>query len=345
MADTLARYARQINYAPLGAKGQSALLASTALIVGCGALGTVQANLLARAGVGRLRIVDRDFVELTNLQRQVLFDEEDLRRELPKAVAAANKLAVINSTITLEPIVADLHSGNIRELCQGVDCILDGTDNFETRFLINDAAHALGIPWIYGGCIGAEGQMLAILPGETPCLRCVLPEPPPPGTQQTCDTAGVLGPAAGIVAAWQAAEALKILSGNRAAVNRHWVVFDLWRGDWRQLAVAGLREAGGCGSCQQGEYPWLLGERGNQAAVLCGRNAVQLTFADVRWSLAELREKLRLLPEAQLSGNNYLLRLRVDPYLLTFFPDGRVIVQGTDDIAAAKTVFTKYLGG
>src|SRR5262245_8449778 len=200
----LDRYARQVRYAPLGPEGQHRLLASRALVCGCGALGSVLANTLARAGVGHLRIVDRDFLELNNLQRQVLYEESDVAAELPKAIAAAEHLRRINSQIEIEPVVADVDAGNIMALCDGVDCIVDGTDNFETRFLLNDASLSTKIPWVYGGCIGAEGQSMTILPGETPCLRCLMSEPPPPGTTPTCDTAGILGPIIGVIASLQA---------------------------------------------------------------------------------------------------------------------------------------------
>src|SRR6185503_17007210 len=202
-------------YAPLGEAGQRRLAASRALICGCGALGSVLANTLARAGVGHLRIVDRDFLELNNLQRQVLYDEEDVAAGLPKAIAARQRLAKINSEIEIDAVVADVDHTNIERLLDGVDCLIDGTDNFETRFLLNDAAVKLGIPWVYGGCLGAEGQSLTILPGQTPCLRCLMSEPPPAGESPTCDTAGILGPIINVIASMQACEAIKILSGHR----------------------------------------------------------------------------------------------------------------------------------
>ncbi|MGC4003826.1 MAG: ThiF family adenylyltransferase [Pirellulales bacterium] len=277
MPEIFDRYVKQMRYAPFGEAGQRRLASSRVLIVGCGALGSVAAESLVRAGVGRVRIVDRDFLELSNLQRQVLFDEDDLRDELPKSVAAARKLARINSTIEVEPLVADAQAGTIRELCAGVDCIVDATDNFETRFLLNDAAHTLGIPWIYGGCLGAEGQTLTIVPGRTVCLRCIMPDPPPAGATATCDTAGVLGAAAGTVALRQALEALKILSGNDDAIDPNWNVFDLWRNTSRTIRVDRARMSADCLCCVRGETPWLTGERGGRAAVLCGRNSVQLT--------------------------------------------------------------------
>ncbi len=339
----LARYARQVRYAPLGEEGQRRLLASRALICGCGALGSVIANTLVRAGVGHVRIVDRDFLELNNLQRQVLFDEEDLRADLPKAVAAANKLRKINSAVEIEPLVVDLDHTNIESLCAGVDCIVDGTDNFETRFLINDAALKLGIPWVYGGCLGAEGQTMTIVPGDTPCLRCLLAEPPDAGTSPTCDTAGILAPIINVIASIEAMETIKILSGHREQIQHALLVFDLWENQLRQVKLDKLRETTDCPACQHGEYPWLAGERGSHTAVLCGRNAVQLT-PTVRQAVSLPTLAGKLASVGRVSHNAFLLRLAVDDYQLTVFPDGRAIIGGTDDIATARTVYAKYIG-
>jgi molybdopterin/thiamine biosynthesis adenylyltransferase len=337
------RYARQTRFAPLGDDGQRRLLASRVLVCGCGALGSVLANTLARAGVGKLRIVDRDFVETTNLQRQVLFDEDDVAANLPKAIAAANKLRRINSEIEIEPIVADVDHNNILGLLDGVDCIVDGTDNFETRFLINDAAVKLGIPWVYGGSIGAGGQTMTILPGETPCLRCLIVEAPPPGTTETCDTAGILGSIVNVVASIQATEAIKILSGHREAVQRSLMVIDLWENRFLSMKAAGLRESSDCLTCVRRQFEWLSGERGTHTAVLCGRNAVQLAQPGRGGiSLEALAQKLSGV--GRLTRNSFLLRLEVDGYTLTIFPDGRAIIGGTDDIATARTVYAKYIG-
>lgn len=339
----LQRYARQTRFVELGEAGQRRLLASRALICGCGALGSVLANTLARAGVGRLRIVDRDFVELSNLQRQMLFDEDDLAAALPKSVAAAEKLRRINSTIEIEPIVADVDHLNIRALCDGVDVIVDGTDNFETRFLLNDAALELNLPWVYGGCIGAGGQTMTILPGETPCLRCLMPEPPPPGAAETCDTAGIVAPIINVIASIQAMEALKILSGRRDATQRGLLIFDLWENRQRQVKLDLLRESAQCAACQRRDFVWLRGERGSHTAVLCGRNAVQLTQpAGERLSLEALEQ--RLAGVGKVTRNPFLLRLAVDEYLLTIFADGRAIVGGTEDIATAKGLYARYVG-
>lgn len=318
-------------------------MASRVLVCGCGALGTVLANTLARAGVGFLRIVDRDFIERNNLQRQVLFDEDDIAAALPKAIAAANKLRRINSEIELEPIVADVDPSNVLQFTADVDLIVDGTDNFETRFLINDAAVKQRLPWVYGGCLGAEGQTMTILPGETPCLRCLIPEPPPAGSTPTCDTAGILSPIINVIASIQSMEAIKILSGNRDCIQRSLTVIDLWENRIRQVNVADLREQVDCPTCRRGEFPWLAGERGSQTAILCGRNAVQLSPpAGAKLSLDELSDKLQGV--GRVTRNPFLLRLAVDDYLLTVFPDGRAIIGGTDEIATAKTIYAKYIG-
>jgi molybdopterin-synthase adenylyltransferase len=381
MPESLARYARQVRFPPLGEEGQRRLGESRALLCGCGALGSAIADMLVRAGIGLLRIVDRDFVELSNLQRQTLFDEADAAAGLPKAIAAAEKLRRINSTVTVEPVVADIDPANIEQFCVGMDAILDGTDNFETRFLINDAAVKLNLPWVYGGCVAAEGQSMTVLPGETPCLRCLMPDCPPPGSTPTCDVAGILGPIVGLVASIEAAEAIKILSGNRESISRSLTVVDLWPdikprpvvapepatagGDrmgattgreaecattgrgfmepiFRQIDVRGLRELVDCPTCKGREFAWLAGVSGSRTAVLCGRNAVQLSHLGAAVSLDDLARRLEGL--GQLTRNQFLLRLRVEGYELTIFDDGRAIISGTDDITAARAVYAKYIG-
>jgi molybdopterin-synthase adenylyltransferase len=338
----LDRYVRQMRYRPLGEAGQRKLAASRALVCGCGALGSVLANTLVRAGVGAVRIIDRDFLELNNLPRQMLFDEADVAAGLPKAVAAAEKLRQINSHVEIEPIVADLDHTNIEQFCDGVDVIVDGTDNFETRFLINDVAVKRGLPWVYGGCLGAEGQTMTIVPGVTPCLRCLIQECPPPGSTPTCDTAGILGPIVGVIASIEALEAIKILSGNRDAVSRSLTVMELWDNRIRQVDVSSLATQTDCPTCKQGQFPWLAGKQGSHTAVLCGRNAVQLTHPGASISLEELARKL--VGIGQLSRNQFLLRLKVDQYELTIFPDARAIIGGTNDVTIARTVYAKYVG-
>jgi adenylyltransferase/sulfurtransferase len=340
----LDRYRRQMRFARLGEEGQRRLLASRVLVCGCGALGSVSADLLVRAGVGFVRIVDRDFLESDNLHRQVLFDERDVAHELPKAVAAARRLSQINSAVTIEPIVADVSATNIGFLSDDVQLIVDGTDNFETRYLVNDYAVARGKPWVFGGCVAAEGQMLAILPGETACLSCFMPEPPPAESQPTCETAGVIGPIVSVIAALQSAEALKILSGNREAVNLRLTIVDLWGNQIRSIGVNRLRGEPGCRTCGERDFPWLEGRRGAAAASLCGRNAVQLAPAsNGQISLADLSAKLQHL--GPISQNDFLLRFAVDKYRITVFADGRAIVGGTSDPAEARVVHARYVGG
>ncbi len=337
------RYERQTIFSPLGEDGQRRLSQSTALLCGCGALGSVIANTLARAGVGTLRIVDRDFLELNNLQRQVLYDEEDVRSGLPKAIAARNRLQQINSEIEIEAVVADLDHRNVKQLIDGVDVIVDGTDNFETRFLLNDVSIQSGIPWVYGGCIGAEGQTMTIVPGVTACLRCLMRETPPPGTTPTCDTAGILGPIVNIVASYQACEAMKILSGHADQVSQTLNVFEIWDNRLRQINLDTLREAADCPTCHQHDFPWLGGKKGGHTAVLCGRNAVQLSFEQAsQLSLEALESKLKHL--GVVSRNPFLLRLEVEAYRLTIFPDGRAIIGGTEDISEARSIYAKYIG-
>lgn len=339
----LARYARQIRYAPFGEEGQRKLAAARALVCGCGALGSVIANTLVRSGLGYVRLVDRDFLELNNLQRQVLYDEADVAAGLPKAIAATNKLRAINSQVTVDPIVTDVDFTNIEELTEGIDVILDGTDNFETRMLLNDVALKRRIPWVYGGCLGAEGQTMTILPGETACLRCLMNDTPPPGTTPTCDTAGILAPIVNIIASLQANEALKIASGNRAAINRQLMILDVWDNRIRQVSLESLRESGQCPACNGSEYPWLDGSRASRSAILCGRNAVQLSPPDrATMSLERLAEKLAAV--GRVTQNRYLVRASIDDYVLTLFADGRAIVSGTDDIAVARSVYAKYVG-
>ena len=332
-----------MRYSPLGEEGQQRLAEAKVLICGCGALGSVLANTLVRAGVGKVRIVDRDFLELNNLQRQVLYDESDVAAQIPKAIAAKQRLEQINSQVEIEAIVADIDHNNMLSLAEGVDLLVDGLDNFDTRFLINDAAAKLNKPWVYGGCIGAEGQTMTILPGETACLRCLMADAPPPGTTPTCDTAGILAPIINVVASFQAMEAIKILSGNQAAISRFLTVFEMWDNRIRQVDVSKLRDQSDCPTCKHGEFPWLSGSRGSHSAVLCGRNAVQLSRPDAEpISLSALAERLQ--QEGEVTQNAFLLRFKVDDYLLTIFPDGRAIVGGTDDIATAKTIFAKYVG-
>ncbi len=339
----LDRYSRQMIFPGIGVDGQRRLLASRVTLCGCGALGTVLAGLLARAGVGHLRIVDRDFIELHNLQRQILFDENDVREGLPKAEAAARKLRAINSDIAIESVVTDIDHTNILELTADADLILDGTDNFETRYLINDAAVKQGKPWVYGGCIGSHGQTMTIIPGETPCLRCVIESSPPPGMAPTCETAGILGPTVNIIASLQATEALKILTGQRAAINRDLVMLDVWDNTFKKLKIAGLREATDCPTCKRRHFEWLDGKLGSHTTTLCGRNAVQVAQRTrERLSFESLARQLA--PLGSVTHNKFMLKFQADGYDFTVFPDGRAIIKGTNDINKARTLYAQYIG-
>lgn len=340
---SLERYSRQMRFPGVGEAGQRKLKAARVALCGCGALGTVLANALVRAGVGFLRVVDRDFIETHNLQRQVLFDEADVASNLPKAEAAARKLRAINSEVTIEPIVTDIDRTNILELVGDCDLILDGTDNFEVRYVINDAAVKLGKPWVYGGCIGSHGQTMTILPGDTPCLRCVIPAGPAPGEGATCETAGVLGPTVNIVASYQATEAIKILTGRIEAVNRDMIYFDCWDNVFKKFSIARLREKANCVCCVQRKFEWLEGQHGSQTTSLCGRNAVQVaTRASSKLDFEGMAKQLGSL--GQVSFNRFMLRFGVDGYEFTVFPDGRAIIKGTNDIDKARTLYAKYIG-
>jgi adenylyltransferase/sulfurtransferase len=343
MDSSLERYSRQMRFYGVGEAGQRKLLESRVTLCGCGALGTVLANVLVRAGVGFVRIVDRDFIETSNLQRQVLFDERDVTDNLPKAEAAARKLRAINSAVTVEPVVTDIDRTNVVELCQDSDLILDGTDNFEVRYLINDVAVKLNKPWVYGGCIGSHGQVLAILPGQTPCLRCVFEEAPAPGEAGTCETAGVLGPIVNIVASLQATEAMKILTGNLEAVNRELVYLDIWENVERRIKVAPLLGKVDCPCCKHRRFEWLEGSHGSQTTSLCGRNAVQVSHRTPgRLNFEEMARHLRTMGE--VSFNRFLLKFQADGYEFTVFPDGRAIIKGTSDVERARTLYAKYIG-
>src|SRR3954454_17725635 len=274
---SLARYHRQLLWPQIGIDGEKKLKASKVLLVGCGALGTVLGNLLARAGVGHLTIIDRDFIEITNLQRQVLFDHDDIDQNLPKSIAAQKKIARINPEVHVEAVVADVNHTNIENYAAGKDLLLDGTDNFETRFLINDVSIKHHIPWIYGAVISAMGLAMTILPDDTPCLRCIFETIPPPGMNPTCDTAGVLGPTVSIVSSWQALEALKLLTGNHGDLSRYLFSFDMWDNRWQQLNVAKAKAIADCPCCDLRNFECLTGKFASSTTSLCGRNAVQIS--------------------------------------------------------------------
>ena len=332
------RYSRQIRFAPLGEEGQARIRAARVAIVGCGALGTVQAEAMARAGVGSLRLIDRDFVEWSNLQRQFLYDEADAAEALPKAVAAARRLAKVNSEVAVEPLVADLTPASAPDLFEDIDLILDGTDNFETRFLINDAAVAANVPWIYGAAVGSYGIKMAIVPGRTACLRCVYPEPPQ-GAQPTCETEGVLAPVTATIAALQVADALKMLALGTDSVVARLTTVDVWTGVIRQLAPPPRDSA--CPCCVRREFIYLDGSR-RAPISLCGRNAVQIHERSRPIDLPALAQRLSAV--APVRSNEFALRVAIDPYELTVFPDGRAIIKGTQDIGVARSLYARYIG-
>jgi len=344
------KYSRQILFAGIGDAGQDALLGSSAAIVGCGALGTVAANLLVRAGVGRLRIIDRDFVETSNLQRQTLFEEADARDALPKAVAAERRLRAINSGPQIEGIVADVTPKNAIDLLAGFSVILDGTDNFETRLLLNDAAISLGIPWIYAAAVASYGVMMTIRPGDSACLACLLESAGSDNgdgnasgaaaMDATCDTAGVLNAAVGAIASIEAAEAIKILAGKTEALNGRLISCDVWTGKFQSIGVARNPD---CRACARREFVYLAGEA-QPHITMCGRDSVQIHERHRRLDLAELGRRLASASAAEVRNNDFLLRFRVAPYELTVFADGRAIIKGTKDPAVARSLYARYVG-
>lgn len=338
------RYSRHVLFAPIGEKGQTKLAASRVAIVGLGALGTVLANHMVRAGVGYVRIIDRDFVELSNLQRQMLYDEQDARQSRPKAIAAAERLKQINSLVAIDPHVIDLNPTNAERLLTDVDLVLDGTDNFSVRFLINDVCVKHGIPWIYGGAVSSRGVSMVILPDETPCLRCVFGQSPEQGTAETCDTAGVIGPIIDVVASYQAAEALKVLVGARDKVSRRMNHFDLWYNQQGAVDMSGAKKTD-CPCCGQARYEYLNAEiEGETIKTLCGRNSVQIHPVVPRsLSLDKWAETFGKL--GPVEKNPFLLKFHIDgDTKLVLFPDGRAIIQGTEDITTAKSIYTRFIG-
>ena len=359
------RYHRQMLLPGFGEAGQRRLLEARALLIGCGALGTVIADQLARAGVGKLVIADRDFVELTNLQRQVLFDEKDLKLGLPKAEAAKRKIAAINSQIDVRPVVEDINHTNIEKLLKingPVDIILDGVDNFETRLLINDAAVKHAVPYIYGGAVGTTGMSFSVLPhtpgGDsaweasgvaTPCLRCLFEEAPPPGLNPTCETAGVLGSVVSVVASHQVTEALKVLTGNFANLRRELFWVDLWQNRTRSYKLDSTYRAGDCPCCGQRQFKAIEGAIGSVSTPLCGRNAVQVFGNTPSGSKIDLEQLgRRLFSHGPVRTNPFMLQSWItdagQEYELTVFSDGRAIIKGTTEPATARSIYAKYVG-
>ncbi len=332
------RYSRQILFPPIGLPGQKKLAAARIAIVGCGATGSALASLLARAGVGTLRIIDRDYVEPSNLQRQVLFDEADAAESLPKAIAAARKIKAFNSEITVEPHAADLTPGNVEDLLGEVGLILDGTDNFETRYLINDFAIAKHLPWIYAAAVASYAVTMTILSGETACLACVFPESPR-GMVETCDTSGILNSAVNFVASIASAEAIKLLVGARDQLRRTLLSYDVWTNDFAEIKTATPRA--GCRACGQRDFIHLAGE-GRPHITLCGRNSVQIHERQRPVDFDEVTR--RLTPLGTVRHSEFILKFCRDPYELTLFPDGRAIIKGTTDTAVARSLYARYVG-
>lgn len=345
-----------------GEEGQKKLLASKVLVLGCGALGTVIANLLARAGVGHLVIADRDFIEVTNLQRQVLFDEQDVADAIPKAEAARRKIARINSQVKVTAVIDDINHTNIEKLAAGCSAIIDGVDNFETRFLANDCAVKLGIPYIYGGAVGTVGMTYAVLPhtesGQsdweqagvaTPCLRCIFEQAPPPGMNPTCETAGVLSPVVSIISSYEVSETLKVLTGNWRAVSPTMLSIDTWLNTVKQFKVLRAYDVGQCVCCKKRQFEHLEGRFSSATTTLCGRNAVQLSQAQRNGDKLDFDQIAdRLRAHGSVTASKFMLRADIkdngEDYELTLFTDGRAIVKGTKEANVAKSIYAKYVG-
>jgi molybdopterin-synthase adenylyltransferase len=332
------RYSRQILFPGIGPEGQRRLAAARVAVVGCGATGACVASLLARSGVGYLRIVDRDYVESSNLQRQVLFDEADAAESLPKAVAAARKISAFNSEIQVEPQVADLTPASVDSLLSETDLVLDATDNFETRYLINDFAVKNRRPWIYAAAVGSYAATMNVLPGDTACLSCIFPAPPQ-GTIETCDTAGILNAAVNLVGSIQAAEALKLLVDKRDKMRRTLLSFDVWTN--HRAEVAAGRPRRDCATCAKQEFAYLAG-KGRAQITLCGRNSVQIHERQRPVDFEMMTARLK--PHGMVKHNSFVLKFWRDPYELTLFPDGRAIIKGTTDAAVARSLYARFIG-
>jgi adenylyltransferase/sulfurtransferase len=335
------RYSRQILFREIGREGQQKLVASRVLILGCGALGASHAEMLSRAGVGTLRIVDRDFVEFTNLQRQTLFNEEDAVARMPKAAAAKKRIAEINSEVAVEEIVADVNNSNVEELIRNVDLVIDGTDNFLVRYLVNDACVKTKTTWIYGAAVSSYGTTMTVIPGETPCLRCIFEEMPDAGSSPTCDTSGVIMPIIASISAVQVTEAIKLIVGDRDSLHRSLMQIDVWSNDWHRIKLAEPNPD--CKCCGRHEYEFLDAEAQEFSAVLCGRNAVQIAPPrTTTLDLASFAEKLAVTTPTK--QNEYLVRFEIDGNEVTVFRDARAIIKGTDDIAVARSIYARFIG-
>ncbi len=336
----LDRYSRQILFGPIGKDGQERLKQASVTIVGCGALGTVFANNLCRAGIGHLVLADRDYIEMNNLQRQILFDEDDVAHHLPKAVVAAEKLHRINSEVTVEALVEDINADGVESLVRNTDLVIDATDNFEVRYLLNDACIKYGRPWIYSGVIASYGVTMNILPGDTACLRCAFPDMPQPGTTPTCDTAGVLNGIVGAIAGIASTEALKLLLKSDK-VSRDMVWMDLWENTFERIELPRQQE---CPACGMHHYEFLDAIENSSSTSLCGRDAVQVRAGKREQIMDFVALAQRLQPIGDVSYNQHLLRCAIDGYELTVFRDARAIIKGTDDEQVARSVYSRYIG-
>lgn len=336
------RYSRQALFEGIGKAGQARLQQARAIIIGCGALGAIQAETLARAGVKSLVLVDRDFVEESNLQRQIMFEERDAELRLPKATAAAARVRRINSDVDVTEVVDDVNFENVEEIITGADVVLDGTDNFETRFLINDACIKLDVPWVYGAAVGSYGLTMTVIPGKTPCLRCVLEQMPEPGSGPTCDTVGVILPIVSIIGSIQAAEALKLLTGNSDKLHRSLIRIDVWNSRFNNTDLSKF-DTSSCITCGKRVFEFLRGAGRQVTTTLCGRNAVQIAKrGSAVLNFQELAERLKSVGE--VTYNEFLLRFRIDNYDITVFRDARSIVRGTTDQSVARGLYSRYIG-
>jgi len=336
------RYSRQTLFPPIGKDGQERIRRKHVLIIGAGALGSGNAEVITRAGVGKLTIVDRDYVEASNLQRQQLYTEEDVAEKLPKAAAAEKRLKAINSEVEIRSMIGDATPEKLAELGADVDLIIDSTDNFETRMAINDISQKFEIPWIYGACVASFGMSFTVVPGQTPCLNCLLKTIPIQG--MTCDTAGIIGPAVQMVIAHQTAEALKILVEDWEAVRTSFVSFDLWRNQYSSMKMSRAKDPG-CLSCgEHREYPYLNAENMTKTSVLCGRDTVQIRPPHSGGvDLSDMAGKLKALGY-EVKGNPYLLSAEMETNRFVLFQDGRALIHGTKDIAQAKSLYNRLLG-
>ena len=341
--NVLERYSRQILFKNIGKDGQKKLASKCVVIAGCGALGSVSANSLVRGGVGKLIIIDRDFVEESNLQRQIIFDENDVQNDVPKAIAAKDKLQKINSNVVIEAYVSDINYSNVEDLLKDCDIVIDGLDNFETRYLLNDFCVKNNIPWIYGACVGSTGLSMNVIPGKTPCLRCIFETIPSPGNTQTCETEGIIAPIANIIGSIQVVETFKILTENFDSINENLIRIDVWNCKYDKIGIGNIRNISNCPVCKEGKFEFLFGDSTPLTTTLCGRNAVQIKYKDSK-NVDFENIACRLTRVGKVRYNEFMLKFKVDSYEVTLFNDGRAIIFGTNDSVTAKNLYSKYIG-